>query len=76
MSPAANRKPTDLIRGLGLVAKPRMRRSIFDYLALYAERRALGRLDDLALRDLGLTREEADAEASRPVWDVPQTWRQ
>ena len=38
-------------------------------------RRALGRLDEAALRDTGLTRHEAESEANRPIWDVPRNWR-
>ena len=44
-------------------------------LALWTQRRALAQLDDRALADIGLTRAEAQAEAARPVWDVPATWR-
>jgi len=32
------------------------------------ERRALARLDDNALRDIGVTRRQADAEAAKPFW--------
>ena len=38
-------------------------------------RRALARIDDHILRDIGLTRQEADAEAARPGWDSPLHWR-
>ncbi|MBT25436.1 DUF1127 domain-containing protein [Thalassobius sp. S69A] len=44
-------------------------------LALRRQRAQLARLDDAALRDIGLTREEARQEASRPVWDSPDFWR-
>jgi uncharacterized protein YjiS (DUF1127 family) len=37
-------------------------------------RRALRRLDDHTLRDIGLTRPEAEAEAKRARWDAPQHW--
>lgn len=49
----------------------------FARLALLArtQRKALSRLDDLALADLGLSRDAAQAEAARPIWDVPATWR-
>ena len=46
-----------------------------DAASLRRQRDALRRLDDTALADLGLTREEAEAEARRPVWDVPENWR-
>lgn len=35
------------------------------------ERRALMRLDEHALKDIGLSRADAYAEWSRPFWDVP-----
>ncbi|TCP41753.1 DUF1127 domain-containing protein [Rhodovulum marinum] len=38
------------------------------------QRRRLAELDEALLRDIGLTRDEAVAEARRPVWDVPQSW--
>ncbi len=44
-------------------------------LDLWRQRRALRRLDDDALRDLGVTRAQAEAEASRSVWDAPGHWR-
>ena len=34
------------------------------------ERAALARLDDAALRDIGLDRAGAEAEAARPFWEV------
>jgi uncharacterized protein YjiS (DUF1127 family) len=42
---------------------------------LTQSRKALRKLDDHLLRDIGLTRAEAEAEASRPVWDAPLHWR-
>lgn len=43
--------------------------------ALHRQRAALRRLDADALADIGVTRAEADAEASRVAWDVPSHWR-
>lgn len=43
--------------------------------AVARQRAALRRLDDAALSDLGISRAEAQAEAARPFWDVPATWR-
>jgi len=40
-----------------------------------AQRRELARLDDALLDDLGITREQAEREASRPLWDGPDHWR-
>ncbi len=53
----------------GLIA--RMRHA----LTAHAQRQRLAKLDDFALADIGLTRAEAFAEANRPLWDVPATWR-
>ena len=44
-------------------------------LGLWRTRRQLRALDDHALADIGLSRAEAEAEASRPIWDVPANWR-
>jgi uncharacterized protein YjiS (DUF1127 family) len=54
-------------------------RGLFDRLAgavaravtLHEQRRALALLDDARLRDLGLTRAQAEAESARPIWDMP-----
>jgi uncharacterized protein YjiS (DUF1127 family) len=46
---------------------------LLDLVELRRQRRALAALDDLRLRDIGLTREEAKAEARRPIWDAPRT---
>lgn len=54
-------------------------RSILRYLAharaTRRQRAHLSRLDDAALRDIGLTRDIVAAEASRPIWDAPAHWR-
>jgi uncharacterized protein YjiS (DUF1127 family) len=43
--------------------------------ALQRSRQGLRRLDDHLLKDIGLTRAEAAAEADRSVWDAPLHWR-
>ncbi|MEL6609480.1 MAG: DUF1127 domain-containing protein [Pseudomonadota bacterium] len=43
-------------------------------MSLARSRRALAELDDAALRDVGLTLDEARTEAARPAWDVPSHW--
>lgn len=56
--------------------RPASRRfGLSDILALFRQRRALAQLDDTRLDDLGLTRSDAEAEARRPVWDVPAHWQ-
>ena len=52
----------------------RRRASLLDLLILRRQRRKLAKLDDAALRDMGLTRREAQEEARRPSWDVPHHW--
>jgi uncharacterized protein YjiS (DUF1127 family) len=42
------------------------------WLTVWSERRALERLDERMLRDIGLDEGEARMEAARPLWDVPQ----
>lgn len=43
--------------------------------SIWRQRQALKRMDDATLRDIGLTRRQALAEAKRPIWDAPETWR-
>lgn len=44
-------------------------------LELSRQRRALARLDARALDDIGVSRSQAEAEARRPPWDAPDSWR-
>ncbi|MGR3614986.1 MAG: DUF1127 domain-containing protein [Paracoccaceae bacterium] len=43
--------------------------------AVARQRQALKALDDVALDDIGLSRDEADVESRRALWDAPETWR-
>ncbi|MCR9127407.1 MAG: DUF1127 domain-containing protein [Rhodobacteraceae bacterium] len=43
--------------------------------SVWRQRQRLNQLDAAALRDIGITRAEAEAEAARAIWDVPATWR-
>ncbi|MCO8145698.1 DUF1127 domain-containing protein [Rhodovulum tesquicola] len=65
---------TDTIWGVRLPALGDLLRRIGLGLGVARQRHRLAELDDTLLRDIGLTRDEALAEARRPVWDVPQTW--
>lgn len=50
--------------------------SIFDRLYdVWRQRQALRKLDIDALDDIGISRKDAFAEARRPFWDAPSTWR-
>ncbi len=48
--------------------------SLIARLGLWRQRRHLAALDAHLLKDIGLTPDEAAAEAARPVWDAPSTW--
>ena len=48
---------------------------IRDALSLHRQRKTLARLDARALEDIGVTREQAQAEAARYVWDAPEFWQ-
>lgn len=51
--------------------------SLFHALAsLRRQRMTLGQLDDRMLKDIGLERAAAEAEAKRPLWDAPDHWFQ
>ena len=42
---------------------------------VWRQRQQLKSLDDAALMDIGLTRDQAQAEAKRPLWDAPDNWK-
>lgn len=50
-------------------------RRLFSALSLGRQRIHLASLDDHMLRDIGIDRAAAEAEASRPIWDAPSHWR-
>lgn len=56
----------------------RRRKGFFHQLSqlfsLQQQRRKLATYDDRILDDIGIDRATAEAEAARPIWDVPQTW--
>lgn len=43
---------------------------IATFFAVWQERRALAKMDDARLRDLGISPTEAAREAARPIWDL------
>jgi len=55
--------------------RPSAVKMIAHMFAAQNQRRALRNLDSAALNDLGLSYEDAKAEANRPFWDVPANWR-
>ncbi len=57
------------------VAPSGLTRQFFRALAARKQRNSLAKLDDGRLTDIGLSRAEADREAARSFWDVPNHWR-
>jgi uncharacterized protein YjiS (DUF1127 family) len=58
-----------------VVAVSRFPAHLIQLAALTRTRRSLLRLDDHQLRDIGLTRDQARAEAERRSWDAPSHWK-
>jgi uncharacterized protein YjiS (DUF1127 family) len=48
---------------------------LWHMLSVARQRQDLRALDAHLLADIGVDREQAEAEADRPVWDVPAHWR-
>jgi len=67
---------TDFTANLARISPSRTGRSLFDYLDLYRQRRALADLSPELLDDIGVASEQANHEAERPVWDAPAHWKQ
>jgi uncharacterized protein YjiS (DUF1127 family) len=57
------RRPLEILRALG--------RQLYRWWQLSEQRRRLAMLDDLALKDLGLSRSDVLQESERPFWDDP-----
>jgi uncharacterized protein YjiS (DUF1127 family) len=53
----------------------RPRLSLHAAFALWRSRRALAALSAEQLCDVGLRPQDAKAEAARPVWDAPASWK-
>lgn len=47
---------------------------VHDMMMLARTRRDLAELDANQLRDIGITRVDAEQEAARPFWDFSQNW--
>lgn len=54
--------------------RPSVLRTLGHLMAVWRQRQTLKDLDDRALRDIGVNREEARAEARRTFWDAPEFW--
>ncbi|WP_375280403.1 DUF1127 domain-containing protein [Pseudooctadecabacter sp.] len=60
-----------LATGSRNVQRVTLRRRLALSVTVWMERRALRGLDAGRLADLGLTQAQAEAEAGRPLWDLP-----
>ncbi len=69
--PSAGRQGRAAEPGLWL----RLRGRLALMAALRRQRRALAEMDETRLADLGISPDEARAEAARAAWDVPGHWR-
>ncbi len=65
---------TSILR-FAFLRRPASIRGLLAMLAVRRSRQTLAVLDDHMLRDIGLTREQAQAEADRAAWDVAPGWR-
>lgn len=57
------RWPLEILRAIG--------RQLYRWWQLAEQRRRLAMLDDVALKDLGLSRGDVLQESERPFWDDP-----
>ncbi|TRW98185.1 DUF1127 domain-containing protein [Paracoccus sp. M683] len=68
-------KSTALLRvvtGQGIVPRPNWLERILTAFDLRKTRIDLSKLDDDLLRDIGVTRQQVEAEVNRSMWDAPE----
>lgn len=64
-----------VLTGHGIIPRPPWLERLMTMLDVRRSRIDLDRLSDEHLRDIGLTREDLEAEMAKPIWDVPRHWR-
>ncbi|MFN4131198.1 MAG: DUF1127 domain-containing protein [Paracoccaceae bacterium] len=64
-----------IVTGQGAIPRPGWLERILTMFDVRRTRIDLSRLTDAQLRDVGLTRDDVEAELARPAWDVPANWR-
>ena len=66
-------------RQLSTRAQPSLLAALLERVALWMEvrrqRRQLASLNDAMLRDIGISRADAEGEYQRHFWDLPDGWR-
>lgn len=65
--PSSGMADQDEVKALVRTGLTRLTRLI----SVARQRRQLATLDDHQLRDIGITRQQAQTEARRPFWDLP-----
>ncbi len=64
-----------VLTGHGIIPRTPWLERLMTMLDVRRSRIDLDRLSDEHLRDIGLTREDLEAEIAKPIWDVPRHWR-
>ena len=54
--------------------KRSLRAYLLRMISLNRQRKALQNLDEHMLRDIGISRQEAEIESKKHFWDAPQHW--
>lgn len=72
---AKNSAMLRVVTGNGIIPRSSWAERILTAFDVRKTRIDLSRLTDEQLADVGLTREEVEAELARPIWDAPAHWR-
>lgn len=64
-----------VVTGQGIIPRPSWLERLLTMFDVRKTRIDLSRLSDDQLRDVGLTRDDVEAELARKIWDVPAHWR-
>jgi len=72
MALSVENKVERLAHGVG---KPTLLTRFLRIASVARQRRHLSALSDHMLRDIGVTRAEAEAESRKAAWDVPDHWQ-
>lgn len=64
-----------IVTGQGAIPRPSWLERILTMFDVRRTRIDLSRLTDAQLHDVGLTRDDVEAELARSAWDVPANWR-
>lgn len=68
-------QPTSCLQPVARPARSGLMQRMLAAIAIRRSRARLLDLDDRILRDIGVSRHDAEAEARRPLWDAPDHWK-